>query len=168
MKLAIVNFPMRHQSLRCREWRRGGDSNSRYGCPYAAFRVRCFQPLSHLSAGRQVDKAMDERRASYLAAGGGGNKRQAKDQPHSSSEASCSRPCERASPARVTRDGPARRFIRVPGSAVRVSVIAIAVRTHQSLVRGRRAERDRRSSRKVRRVSYRVSWAGKRGSARRW
>jgi len=111
---------------------------------------------------------MDERRASYLAAGGGGNKRQAKDQPHSSSEASCSRPCERASPARVTRDGPARRFIRVPGSAVRVSVTAIAVRTHQSLVRGRRAERDRRSSRKVRRVSYRVSWAGKRGSARRW
>jgi hypothetical protein len=31
-------------------WRRGRDSNPRYGCPYAAFRVRCFQPLSHLSA----------------------------------------------------------------------------------------------------------------------
>src|SRR6266508_292529 len=31
-------------------WRRGWDSNPRYGCPYAAFRVRCFQPLSHLSA----------------------------------------------------------------------------------------------------------------------
>src|SRR5262245_61528761 len=30
-------------------WRRGWDSNPRYGCPYAAFRVRCFQPLSHLS-----------------------------------------------------------------------------------------------------------------------
>ena len=30
-------------------WRRGRDSNPRYGCPYAAFRVRCFQPLSHLS-----------------------------------------------------------------------------------------------------------------------
>ena len=84
---------------RTRLWRRGRDSNPRYGCPYAAFRVRCFQPLSHLSAGRQVDKAMDERRDSYLAAGGGGNKRQAKDQPHSSSKASCSRPCERASPA---------------------------------------------------------------------
>src|SRR6185312_3644869 len=33
-----------------RKWRRGWDSNPRYGCPYAAFRVRCFQPLSHLSA----------------------------------------------------------------------------------------------------------------------
>ena len=31
--------------------RRGWDSNPRYGCPYAAFRVRCFRPLSHLSAG---------------------------------------------------------------------------------------------------------------------
>ena len=54
--------------LRTVIWRRGRDSNPRYGCPYAAFRVRCFQPLSHLSAGRQVDKAMDERRAPYLAA----------------------------------------------------------------------------------------------------
>ena len=33
-------------------WRRGRDSNPRYGYPYAAFRVRCFQPLSHLSANR--------------------------------------------------------------------------------------------------------------------
>ena len=32
-----------------RRWRRGRDSNPRYGYPYAAFRVRCFQPLSHLS-----------------------------------------------------------------------------------------------------------------------
>src|SRR3989442_7287287 len=32
-----------------RLWRRGRDSNPRYGYPYAAFRVRCFQPLSHLS-----------------------------------------------------------------------------------------------------------------------
>ncbi len=31
------------------KWRRGGDSNPRYPCEYAAFRVRCFQPLSHLS-----------------------------------------------------------------------------------------------------------------------
>ena len=30
-------------------WRTGRDSNPRYSCPYAAFRVRCFQPLSHLS-----------------------------------------------------------------------------------------------------------------------
>ena len=39
----------REQCQRLRSWRRGGDSNPRYGCPYAAFRVRCFQPLSHLS-----------------------------------------------------------------------------------------------------------------------
>ena len=32
------------------KWRTGRDSNPRYSCPYAAFRVRCFQPLSHLSA----------------------------------------------------------------------------------------------------------------------
>src|ERR1700681_1118679 len=30
-------------------WRRGRDSNPRYGCPYAAFRVRCDRPLCHLS-----------------------------------------------------------------------------------------------------------------------
>jgi hypothetical protein len=34
-------------------WRRGRDSNPRYGCPYAAFRVRCIQPLCHLSARRE-------------------------------------------------------------------------------------------------------------------
>src|SRR5215831_17231390 len=34
---------------RTTRWRRGRDSNPRYGYPYAAFRVRCFQPLSHLS-----------------------------------------------------------------------------------------------------------------------
>src|SRR5215475_9075291 len=32
-----------------RSWRRGRDSNPRYPYEYAAFRVRCFQPLSHLS-----------------------------------------------------------------------------------------------------------------------
>ena len=31
------------------EWRRGGDSNPRYACTYAAFRVRCIRPLCHLS-----------------------------------------------------------------------------------------------------------------------
>src|SRR5690348_7807796 len=30
-------------------WRRGWDSNPRYGKPYAGFQVRCFRPLSHLS-----------------------------------------------------------------------------------------------------------------------
>ena len=34
------------------EWRRGWDSNPRYRCRHAAFRVRCFRPLSHLSARR--------------------------------------------------------------------------------------------------------------------
>ena len=32
-----------------RNWRRGWDSNPRYPFEYAAFRVRYFQPLSHLS-----------------------------------------------------------------------------------------------------------------------
>jgi site-specific DNA recombinase len=39
------------------KWRRGRDSNPRYGCPYAAFRVRCDRPLCHLSgsrAGRRI------------------------------------------------------------------------------------------------------------------
>ena len=31
-------------------WRRGWDSNPRYGSPYARFRGEYFQPLSHLSA----------------------------------------------------------------------------------------------------------------------
>src|SRR5665213_242254 len=34
-------------------WRRGRDSNPRYGYPYAAFRVRCIQPLCHLSEARK-------------------------------------------------------------------------------------------------------------------
>src|SRR5262249_7385285 len=33
-----------------KEWRRGWDSNPRYGSPYARFRGEYFQPLSHLSA----------------------------------------------------------------------------------------------------------------------
>src|SRR6266436_1686832 len=33
-----------------RKWRRGWDSNPRYGFPHARFRGECFQPLSHLSA----------------------------------------------------------------------------------------------------------------------
>ncbi len=32
------------------KWRRGWDSNPRYGYPHTAFRVRRFRPLSHLSA----------------------------------------------------------------------------------------------------------------------
>jgi hypothetical protein len=37
------------QEVETPSWRRGRDSNPRYPCEYAAFRVRCFQPLSHLS-----------------------------------------------------------------------------------------------------------------------
>jgi hypothetical protein len=37
-------------------WRRGRDSNPRYGCPYAAFRVRCDRPLCHLSVGAQAKR----------------------------------------------------------------------------------------------------------------
>ncbi|MDB5714997.1 MAG: hypothetical protein JWO15_2394 [Sphingomonadales bacterium] len=32
------------------DWRRGRDSNPGYPHGHAAFRVRCFRPLSHLSA----------------------------------------------------------------------------------------------------------------------
>jgi hypothetical protein len=32
------------------KWRRGWDSNPRYGFPHARFRGEYFQPLSHLSA----------------------------------------------------------------------------------------------------------------------
>jgi hypothetical protein len=37
------------QELKWLGWRRGRDLNPRYGCPYAAFRVRCDRPLCHLS-----------------------------------------------------------------------------------------------------------------------
>ena len=32
-----------------KRWRRGRDSNPRWACTHAAFRVRCIQPLCHLS-----------------------------------------------------------------------------------------------------------------------
>src|ERR1700754_2955315 len=50
--------PSRHATsvARRNSWRRGRDSNPRYPCEYAAFRVRCFQPLSHLSAVPQGPK----------------------------------------------------------------------------------------------------------------
>jgi hypothetical protein len=38
------------QKTRRKFWRRGWDSNPRYGFPYARFRGEYFQPLSHLSA----------------------------------------------------------------------------------------------------------------------
>src|SRR5215510_2578100 len=44
-------------------WRRGRDSNPRYPCEYAAFRVRCFQPLSHLSGARNRPLKGPERTA---------------------------------------------------------------------------------------------------------
>jgi site-specific DNA recombinase len=54
------------------KWRRGRDSNPRYSCPYAAFRVRCFQPLSHLSRSqiRRRGAAACGAAAQYHAGGG--------------------------------------------------------------------------------------------------
>ncbi len=50
-------------------WRRGRDSNPRYGCPYAAFRVRCIRPLCHLSgAVRAMGFCSASRRASSTRA----------------------------------------------------------------------------------------------------
>src|SRR5271167_929332 len=43
----IRQITLRYQLLK--SWRRGRDLNPRYGCPYAAFRVRCIRPLCHLS-----------------------------------------------------------------------------------------------------------------------
>src|ERR1700745_3063571 len=40
-------------------WRRGWDSNPRYGFPYARFRGEYFQPLSHLSADGEARLADD-------------------------------------------------------------------------------------------------------------
>src|ERR1700684_2382640 len=48
------------------DWRRGRDSNPRYGCPYAAFRVRCIRPLCHLSGLRRL-----ERRGAVFSGDGG-------------------------------------------------------------------------------------------------
>src|SRR6267154_6024641 len=45
----IASFEKRLAGSRGR-WRRGWDSNPRYGFPYARFRGEYFQPLSHLSA----------------------------------------------------------------------------------------------------------------------
>ena len=50
----------------------GGISNPRYPCEHAAFRVRCFQPLSHLSAG--PNRAYCPRTGRYLAKPGVRNK----------------------------------------------------------------------------------------------
>src|SRR6267143_2214136 len=51
-----VSHQHRHYEFKGRKindlqkWRRGWDSNPRYGFPHARFRGECFQPLSHLSA----------------------------------------------------------------------------------------------------------------------
>lgn len=54
LRLRVPEFAAK---IRTRKpWRRGWDSNPRYPCEYAAFRVRCFRPLSHLSGhiGRRI------------------------------------------------------------------------------------------------------------------
>src|ERR1043166_8888932 len=45
----VEDCPGDGYSIKSMNWRRGRDSNPRYGYPYAAFRVRCIQPLCHLS-----------------------------------------------------------------------------------------------------------------------
>ncbi len=53
--------------MRTALWRRGRDSNPRYPYEYAAFRVRCFQPLSHLSgSGVSAEEGWLVARASTL------------------------------------------------------------------------------------------------------
>ena len=47
----VAQYPARYAGeSNLTEWRRGWDSNPRYGFPHARFRGECFQPLSHLSA----------------------------------------------------------------------------------------------------------------------
>ena len=56
----MLGFFIQKPDLLPREkWRRGWDSNPRYGFPYARFRGEYFQPLSHLSA--VVDLIVAER-----------------------------------------------------------------------------------------------------------
>ena len=51
-----------HEQAKRVEWRKGRDSNSRYGCPYDGFQVRCFRPLSHLSVnGERIITILNER-----------------------------------------------------------------------------------------------------------
>ena len=60
-------FPVpRHRPLgdlsedRLHAWRRGWDSNPRYGCPHTAFRERHLQPLGHLSSPRAESSAVTQ------------------------------------------------------------------------------------------------------------
>ncbi len=60
---------IRHPCLRAGQGEHGGEggiSNPRYPCEYAAFRVRCFQPLSHLSRGPICGHSMRNRLPRYL------------------------------------------------------------------------------------------------------
>ena len=46
----VSNKCVLKQRITIISWRREWDSNPRYPCEYAAFRVRCLQPLRHLSS----------------------------------------------------------------------------------------------------------------------
>ena len=39
-------------------WRRGWDSNPRYGLPHAGFQDRCLKPLGHPSSGKSARNAL--------------------------------------------------------------------------------------------------------------
>ena len=56
------------------DWRRGRDSNPRYGCPYSAFRVRRDRPLCHLSAGAAAGSRLPSGSGRRLAWRAGGRK----------------------------------------------------------------------------------------------
>lgn len=49
LQALVANGSVNSVPIQGLKWRRGRDLNPRYGCPYAAFRVRCIQPLCHLS-----------------------------------------------------------------------------------------------------------------------
>src|ERR1700722_6333120 len=49
-KLSLGKIVRAENTIMKTVWRRGWDSNPRYGFPYARFRGEYFQPLSHLSA----------------------------------------------------------------------------------------------------------------------
>ncbi len=49
LQALVANGSVNSVPIQGLKWRRGGDSNPRYPCRYAAFRVRCVQPLCHLS-----------------------------------------------------------------------------------------------------------------------
>ena len=57
---------LRQSRRRRMVWRRGRDSNPRYPCEYSAFRVRCHQPLDHLSSAAIAGPSLENRPAECI------------------------------------------------------------------------------------------------------